>query len=352
MSDIDAVIELLERWRDASGMGRLRIGMDATRVIGSLPAQRKRALAIEVAERVAPQLVPAIRSESGDLSPEQVGALVDLLRRADRDQLDELVEALRTGDVVGAVSLVDDAVDAVAPPTPETDALLADIAAPDEDGDPPPAPGPAAAAVAAATAAVAAVDDEDDADDAEVEITEDGQIEIDEAAIRRRVEAEAAERAARFRDTSRDAPRAPAYRAPDLDFGTDLEMPDPTVEELAPLEKRLDDLPGAPVETDELPAPRPVRPASALRSGPVTAVLAAVTATPDGFRRRRAAMAALREHRLDATDVLAIVRSLARSTDRSWVAGAAIDDGVIGPADLEDLDLSAAAVDRLRRRAG
>lgn len=346
MSDVDAVIELLERWRDATGMGRMRIGIDATRTIADLPAERKRALAIEVAERVAPQLVPAIESESGDLTTQQVGAVVDLLRRADREQLDELVTALRSGEVMEAIDLVDDAVSVVAPPDEETDELLEDIATEDEVPTPPtdevegetPAPRPTdrrpeEAGVSAAAVAASAVGDDD-----EIAVAEDGSLELDEEAVRERMRVEAAERAERYRDTSRDVPDQPAYQAPKVDFTTeDLDLPDPTVESVAPLHERMDRRSG--------------EASRRLAASPVTQVVASVTATADGYRRRRAALEAIRDGRLDPEDVTPIVRSFDRATDRSWVAGAALDVGLVGASSLDEFDLSSAAVARLRRRA-
>lgn len=352
MSDVDAVIELLERWRDAAGMERMRIGMDATRTIAALPVERKRALAIEVAERVAPQLVPAIEAESGDLTTQQVGAVVDLLRRADEQQLDDLVDALRSGEVGGTLDLVDEAVAVVAPPDPTTDELLEDFAT-EEDGDPAapiPDAGPATpaersdappprggtdegAASAAVAAAASAVGDDD-----EIEVAADGSLTLDEDAVRKRLEAEAAQRAGRYRDSSRDVPDTPAYRAPDIDFTTeDLELPDPTVEVVAPLQQRM-------AERAEREGPR------RLAAAPVPQVVASITATPDGYRRRRAALEAIRDGRLEAQDVPRVVRSLDRATDRSWVAGAALDAGLVGVGSLDALDLSPAAVARLRRR--
>lgn len=334
MSDVDAVIELLERWRDATGMGRMRIGIDATRAIASLPAERKRALAIEVAERVAPQLVPAIESESGDLTTQQVGAVVDLLRRADEHQLDDLVEALRSGEVGGGLDLVDDAVAVVAPPDPATDELLADIAT--EDADPTAATpdggqDQTAAAVAAAAAAVG--------DDDEIDVAPDGSLALDEDAVRERLQAEAAQRAERYRDSSRDVPTTPSYRAPEVDFRTeDLELPDPDVDTVAPLHERM-------ARQPDRAGPR------RLAAAPVTQVVASVTATPDGYRRRRAALKAIRDGRLEADDVQPVVRSFDRATDRSWVAGAALDAGLIGASSLDEFDLSPAAVARLSRRA-
>lgn len=348
MADIDAVIDLLERWRDATGVSRLRLGIDATRVIAQLPAERKRALAVEVAERVAPQLVPAIQSESGDLSTQQVGAVVDLLRRAESDELDDLITALRTGDVGVAAGLVGEALDVVAPPDADTGALVEEAAteADDDAGE----DGAAAAdgdqdegagdRPVAATAA-AAIAERDT-----VTVAEDGSLELDEEAVRRRLEAEAARRAQEYRDSSADIPRAPAYRAPDVDFRSsdgDIDFPDTSVESVPPLRSSLDGQdPGRPGGSGQ---PR-------LGAAPVSAVVAAITATPDGYRRRRAALAALGAGRLEAADVPPVVASFERPTDRAWVAGAALDAGLIGAAELEELPLGAPAIARLRRRAG
>lgn len=378
MSDLDAVIELLERWRDATGVGRLRIGIDATRVIAQLPPERKRELAIEVADRVAPQLVPAIQAESGDLSGEQVGALVDLLRRADRHQLDDLVTALRTGDIGGAAGIVGDAADIVAGPDEETDALLEDIATPDEppetgvgqpggglasdavvesDGvaeqdaiaEPDEAPEPAegtssavgagAGAVSGGVAAAAAAATAADRD--EVAVAPDGSLELDEEAVRDRLEEEAAERAEQYRDSSSDVPEVPAYRAPEVDFikdSADWEFPDTSVETVAPLHERMSRSRGD-VAGRRLAAP------------PVSATVASLTATQDGYRRRRAAMEAIRAGRLESDDVPAVVRSFERGTDRVWIAGAALDAGLIHVSDLDELQLPDSAVRRLERRA-
>lgn len=391
MSDIDAVIELLERWRDASGVGRLRIGVDATRVIAQLPPERKRALAIEVAERVAPQLVPAIASESGDLTAEQVGALVDLLRRADEQQLDDLVTALRTGEIGDAAEIVGDAVDVVAGPDEGTDDLLEDIATEDEPEQPEPradtsrgvatAAGSGAAAAAGAAARDAdapappgrpgardvdhdrtgtdatAVDaDEDEqleadistaaaaaaaADSDHVAVSEDGTLELDEEAVRKRMAEEAAQRAQQYRDSSADAPRAPAYRAPAVDFiteGADFDFPDTTVESVAPIHERIERR-TAGAAAGRLAAP------------PVSGPVASITATPDGYRRRRTALAAIQRGGLEADDVVPVVRSFERGTDRAWVAGAALDAGLVAVGALEQMDLSPAAIRRLQLRA-
>lgn len=374
--DLAEVIDLLERWRDAGGIGRMQIGVEASSTIAAMSPERKRALAIEVAERVAPQLVPAIESEEGDLTSKQVGAVVDLLRRADREQLDDLVTALRTGEVDDALVIVDDALDAISDEH--------DVAAPGPELDPPPAPtassagttGAAAAAGAAAAVGAAAAgsapdgptpdgptpdDDADDdldddvrsivdgatdiveqaaasvlGDDEEIEVGRDGRLELDEEAVRERMEQEAAARARQYRESSPEIPERPAYRAPELDFtDRDLDLPDTTVETVAPLRERI-----AGDRRGPLAAP------------PVTAQVASITARADGYRRRRAAMRAIEDDQLDAGDVAAVVRSFDRGTDKVWVAGAALDAGIVGLADLEGLGLSSTALERLRRRAG
>ena len=371
MSDLDAVIDLLERWRDATGVGRLRIGIDATRVIAQLPPARKRALAIEVARRVAPQLVPAIEAEQGDLTAEQVGALVDLLRRADREQLDELVTALRTGDVGGAAGIVGDAVDVVAGPDEETDALLDDIATADEDpevhdeqvsgGQGAAAPPPPRRVRSRPTDEESSVDDQAEAEQDEqmgaelsaaaaaaaaaerdhVELGADGSLELDEAAVREQLAEAAAQRAQQYRDSSEEISHAPAFRAPEVDFtgdASDFEFPDTSVESVPTIHERLDR------RGRQAPSGR------RLAAPPVSATVASLTATPDGYQRRRAALAAIRGGRLENEDVAPVVRSFERGTDRAWVAGAALDDGLVDATVLEDMGLSSAAVARLRRR--
>lgn len=332
--DLTTLVGLLERWRDAGTVERVRVGVDAARLVRGLPAERKRALALEVASRVAPQLVPQIEAETGDLTPEQVGAVVDLLRRADRDQLDSLVTALRTGDVDPALALVDEALDAVGvedtlPPPPR-----------DADGD--------------------GVPDEleDEAAEGIAEVEADARRRMeelpDEQELREQVEEQAEAAGNRWRDTS----PAPATMAPidfdhDVTFDLDaLEMPDTTVEQMAPLEERLDQLPGRAAATRQVPEPASPTPVAHLRPPPVTEALARVTATPDGYRRRRAALAALREGVLDAAEVVEVVRGMDRQTDRWWVAGAAIDAGVLGSDHVADLPVSQPARTRLAARLG
>lgn len=360
MADLATVTRLLERWRDAGTLQRLTVAVDATREIRGLSPEHKRALAIEVAERVAPQLVPQIRAEQGDLTPEQVTAVVDLLRRADRDQIDGLVDALRSGDVEPALALADGALGALAPsapPPPSEDG--------EDDGDP-----AATAAAASRPPAPARPDGRLDERLAVLDAVPD------EADLRE----EAEERAEATRDRWRNSSPAPAAMAPlDLDFSTSFvlsaeELPDTDVDVVPTLLER-DDVPptgdvpstddlvpdvdggalaAVPVTTEAVDEPR--RPP--LRAGRRVAaeepgVLDVVLAAPDGYRRRRAAVAAIRDGRLRAPGTLqAVVARLARTTDRAWVAGAALDAAVIDRGDLADLDLAEGARRRLRARTG
>lgn len=368
MADVEALVDLLERWRAAGPVERVRVALDARRHIGALSPAQKRALAVEVASRVAPQLVPQIEDEDGDLSPEQVQALVDLLRRADDEDLGDLVGALRRGDVSPALALVDDALDVVVPPPLPDEPLEEPLELPLErqlDG-----PGAGAAAGAAGVAALAATDDDglparvteetqvastrtapasDDVDGLEAadealdeaqdraEALEDAL--ADEASLREQVEA-AARSSDRWRESS-PASTAPAYELPDTFFDLDAdELPDTSVEVVATVLERA--------ESD-------ARTSAALRAGarpgPVAAAPDLVRDVPDGYRRRRVALAALRDGRLDdAEAVLAVVRALGRETDRAWVAGAALDAGVLGVDDLTQVRISTAARARLARR--
>lgn len=382
MADVEALVDLLERWRAAGPVERVRVALDARRHIGALSPAQKRALAVEVASRVAPQLVPQIEDEDGDLSPEQVQALVDLLRRADDEDLGDLVGALRRGDVSPALALVDDALDVVVPPPLPDEPLEEPLELPLERQLDGPGAGAAAgaagvaagatgaAAGAASVAALAATDDDglparvteetqvastrtapasDDVDGLETadealdeaqdraEALEDAL--ADEASLREQVEA-AARSSDRWRESS-PASTAPAYELPDTFFDLDAdELPDTSVEVVATVLERA--------ESD-------ARTSAALRAGarpgPVAATPDLVRDVPDGYRRRRVALAALRDGRLDdAEAVLAVVRALGRETDRAWVAGAALDAGVLGVDDLTQVRISTAARARLARR--
>lgn len=401
MADVDALVDLLERWRAAGPVERVRVALDARRHIGALPAAEKRALAVEVARRVAPQLVPQIEDEDGDLSPEQVQALVDLLRRADDDDLGDLVTALRSGDVAPALALADDAMDVLLPPAPtdgdddaagrtataaggatSTDTSHGATAGATDGATNGGAQSTSAplAAGAAATALGAAARAGDDASGSttserdEVPAPPEGRREVartaaeddgaealeeadaaldeaqgraealedalaDEAALREQVEA-ASRSSDRWRDSS-PASTEPEYELPGTVFDLDDDdLPDTSVEVVATVLERAED-----------DARRSAAVRAGARPGPVAAAPDLVREVPDGYRRRRLALQALRDGRLaDAAAVLAVVRSLGRETDRAWVAGAALDAGVLEVDDLAQVRIGDAARARLARR--
>lgn len=426
MADVDVLADLLERWRAAGPIARVRVALDAQQHIATLSPTQKRALAVEVASRVAPQLVPQIEREDGDLSPEQVQALVDLLRRADDEDLGDLVDALRSGDVAPALALADEAMDVLVPPPPADedeadDSVVAAGAGPaarhaagvgpgagpgtrpgSGTGDEPTplrtGAGAAATALGAAGAARAGgggdgptpargevvatgervgdragrsepdmaggpedLDGTGDTDgpedvervgptdglgaaDAALDAAEDRAEALedalaDEASLREQVEA-AASSSDRWRESS-PAATEPEYELPGTVFDLDAEdLPDTSVEVVETVLERA--------ESD-------ARDAAALRAGarpgPVAAAPQVVRDVPDGYRRRRVALQALRDGRLhDAEAVLDVVRALGRETDRTWVAGAALDLGVLTVEDLDRVVVGAAARARLARR--
>lgn len=85
------VIDLFADVREGSSFERARAAANAFRAFGSLGASEKRDLAVLVAERAAPQLVPKIQAETGlDLTREQVQAVIDMAGRMDADDIEEL----------------------------------------------------------------------------------------------------------------------------------------------------------------------------------------------------------------------------------------------------------------------
>ncbi|MBY5163951.1 hypothetical protein, partial [Salsipaludibacter albus] len=121
---VDAAIPMAS----GSRMERARAGLRALGLFGQLSAGDKRDLAVLVAQRVAPELVPRIRSEGGvDLTDEQSRAVLDMVRRLDGDDLRELSEAVATPEsrrralaaVGGAAAGATGLDDVVAEPRPE-----------------------------------------------------------------------------------------------------------------------------------------------------------------------------------------------------------------------------------------
>lgn len=82
-----------------SRLERGRAGVRAFGLFSQLSAADKRDLAVLVAQRVAPELVPRIQAEGGvDLTEEQSRAVLDMVRRLDGSDLLELQQAVATSD--------------------------------------------------------------------------------------------------------------------------------------------------------------------------------------------------------------------------------------------------------------
>lgn len=76
---------------------RARAGASALSAFMQLTPEDKRDLAVLVAQRVAPELVPRIEAETGmDLTQEQSRAVLDMIGRLDGDDVEEVTSALRS----------------------------------------------------------------------------------------------------------------------------------------------------------------------------------------------------------------------------------------------------------------
>lgn len=83
--------------QSGSRLERARAGVGAFGLFRELSADDKRELAVLVAQRVAPELVPRIQAEGTiDLTEDQSRAVLDMVRRLDADDLVELQDAVAT----------------------------------------------------------------------------------------------------------------------------------------------------------------------------------------------------------------------------------------------------------------
>lgn len=99
MADPLEVLTQAGRLRSGTRFERARAGATALSTFLQLSPQDKRDLAVLVAQRVAPELVPRIQSETGvDLTQEQSRAVLDMIARLDGDDLQELTSSLATAD--------------------------------------------------------------------------------------------------------------------------------------------------------------------------------------------------------------------------------------------------------------
>lgn len=112
-----------------SRLERARAGMTALNLFNQLSASDKRDLAVLVAQRAAPNLVPRIRAETGmDLTTEQSRAVLDMVQRLDGDDLAEIQRSLSTPEArratleqVGTAAATATGVDDVVADTPPLD---------------------------------------------------------------------------------------------------------------------------------------------------------------------------------------------------------------------------------------
>lgn len=93
------VLDQAMRMVTGSRVERARAGMSALTLFGQLPPDDKRDLAVLVAQRVAPDLVPRIQAETGmDLTVEQSRAVLDMVGRLDGEDVAELQASLGSPD--------------------------------------------------------------------------------------------------------------------------------------------------------------------------------------------------------------------------------------------------------------
>lgn len=284
----------------------------AVKALNSLDADQKREMAVLVAERVAPDLVPKIAEETGvDLTIAQVQAVLDMARRLEPEDVAELQEVVAARE--GLATLPPPVVAA----TVATTSGPASEPAPDPalEAAPEPAPEPAAPdADAELEARLAAAEEERRALLAEAEEERERAV---AAAVAARETAEAEARAAL--DAAREQADEMLRRA----------------EETAHVEEPDESADGADAAADHAPL------------APTQRV--AVLGAPDGWQRRRMLERLLRAGDVDHDDASDLIRLVGRPMDRAWVAATAVETGVL---DVDDLDglLDPRAVARLQRR--
>ena len=276
------VVELLGQVSSGGVVQRGRAAVQAVHIVGRLTGEQKRQLAIDIAERVAPDLVPRIEAETGaDLTPAQVSALLDMFRRMDQDQVQELARAVRERDAsAAAVRDMVDATMAVA----GIEAIAPDEPAVAPAAGPPPPPEP--------------------------------------------VSAPSPE------PVSARSPRPASAASPSAS------TLDPTFDDLH-LDWDFDDLPTTRSTKPDTAAP--ARGRTADQHDHATDTAGGATAFPDllaqpaGFRRRRAAQRAIAEGAIDHADAVALCRLFDRPGDRMWIAGDLVESGMLSVADLHAL---------------
>lgn len=143
MADPVEVLQQAGRLRSGTRFERARAGATALSTFLQLSPDDKRELAVLVAQRVAPELVPRIQAETGiDLTQEQSRAVLDMIARLDGDDLDELTSSLATAEgrrstvdaVAASAAAATGLDDVVAPATPPPAAARAGASPAPADG--------------------------------------------------------------------------------------------------------------------------------------------------------------------------------------------------------------------------
>jgi hypothetical protein len=96
------VLNLLLQARSGNTFDRARSVSSALQEFHDLSGDQKRSLALLVAQRTAPELVPRIEAETGiDLSPEQTRTVIDLVARLGDTNLAELRDTIEDVEATG-----------------------------------------------------------------------------------------------------------------------------------------------------------------------------------------------------------------------------------------------------------
>lgn len=390
MSDITELLEAVNEVRTGTTFGRAKASVTALKTLMNMSPDDKRAVAVLVAERAAPQLVERIESGTGqDLSKAQVETVLQMFQKLDADDLADLSATVKDADRRGAAlrDVTRSAAGAAALAT-GLDELLPDPVHDEVDPDGEIHPDDIGGNVAYLDDIADLADDEESrAAVAAAQAAADAEL----AAL----EVEAERLKAEARQTILDSERAIAELAAEDRAGADVDDPEAsdqvvdqsTVDHEAAADysrSLFDDLPSTIVVSpaahaidtssidDTAPSPAVGVAIAATRRELRTArsagaALAVVTArvndlgddaddllaitglVPDGWARRRAIEVLIDHDLLHGADGVAAVASLAGAGDRRFVAGSLVAGGFTTTEQLRDV-VDAAHLQRLDRR--
>ncbi len=305
----------------------------AVKGFNALDVTQKRDLAIRIAERVAPDIVPKIQAETdADFTIAQVQAVLDMARRLDAGEVAELRAVVAEGEGIAglpaAAAVVAQALDeppAATPPAPDDLAHL-----------PPPVP-----------------DDVVDTDASPDEVV-DGNLLLQqqEEQLQARIAAAEAERLRRLEEAQAERERAVAEAVAErAQARADAEAVIAAArQEADDMFRRVEQMTTDAAE--DRPREREVE-AAAIAAGRGSeasrAVLRRVFREPDGWRRRRCIDGLLRAEEIPEEALRDVIATLSSPMARTWVTATAIEAEMLSLDDLDGVvDTRSAA--RLRRR--